>query len=68
MSDIGEPVFSEGPNEDVGEKMTYLANPMEAPAGSQEGLSGRRAPAAPAPEEAARLGPGVVRSRSNRGV
>eukprot|EP00969_Alexandrium_andersonii_P127687 5643965-Alexandrium_andersonii.AAC.1 len=55
MPDIGEPVFPDGSNEDVGDEMTYLVNLMEAPAGSQEGLGGRRAPVAPAPEEAVGL-------------
>eukprot|EP00969_Alexandrium_andersonii_P285156 12606171-Alexandrium_andersonii.AAC.1 len=35
--------------------MMYLMNLMELLAGSQEGLSGRRVPAAPAPEEAVDL-------------
>eukprot|EP00969_Alexandrium_andersonii_P157075 6943159-Alexandrium_andersonii.AAC.1 len=52
MSDIGKPVFPVNTNEDVDEDTTYLVNLMEEPADCQEGLSGRRAPAAPDPEEA----------------
>eukprot|EP00969_Alexandrium_andersonii_P223011 9849904-Alexandrium_andersonii.AAC.1 len=52
MSEVGEPVFAEDFDEDVDGDMMSLMDMMEAPAGSQEGLGGRRLPAAPAPKEA----------------